>query len=148
MLQRHYSCHHQILIIKRQYYCEPTCSWMVRRTVVSPARQSSSPWLDIGARIIPEFISGFQRCSFSGRRHFRRLRDACGDFIKSQDAMLAKFLGGAHKVGFTCMRSYGWVYTCVCEWLRLYYVKKKTSILLTPHPCRAVKTRPDTPRLL
>jgi hypothetical protein len=31
------------------------------------------------------------------RRRSRRLRGACGDFVKSQDAMPAQSLGGAHK---------------------------------------------------
>ena len=39
---------------------EPTCGWMVRGTVVSLAHQGSSP----GARIIPEFISGFPAMRF------------------------------------------------------------------------------------
>lgn len=71
--------------------------WFVWRTVVSPAHQGSSPKLDIGARIISEFISDFQRCSFSGRRRFRRLRGACADFVKSQDVMPAQYLGSAHR---------------------------------------------------
>ena len=65
---------------------------MIRRIVVS-----SNSRLDIGARSIPGFILGFRWCSFGGRRRSHRLRGACGDLVKSQDAMPAQSLGGAHR---------------------------------------------------
>jgi hypothetical protein len=47
---------------------------------------------------ILDLFQDFWRCAFSGRRRFRRLRDAYGDFVKSQNDMLAQSLEGAHRV--------------------------------------------------
>ena len=88
---------------KRKY--EPICGWMVRRTVISQSHQSLSLKLDIGARIIAGFISGFPLCSFSVRIRSRRLQGAFGDLVKSQDAMPAQSLGGAHR-GSVCARAF------------------------------------------
>ena len=66
---------------------------------------SSNSRLDIGARSIPGFILGFRWCSFGGRRRSHRLRGACGDFVKSQDAMPAQSLGGVHR-GRMCIRAF------------------------------------------
>ncbi len=47
-------------------------------------------------------FSIFRRCTFSGRRRSTRLRGTYGDFIKSQDHMLAHSLEGAHR-GRVCV---------------------------------------------
>ena len=77
---------------------------MVRWTVVSPTHQSLNP----GARIIPEFISGFLAMRFQWEETFpsttRRLRW----LRKSQDDMPAQSLEGAHKVR-----------VCVCAFIEV-----------------------------
>ena len=63
-----------LFIPKEKSICEPTCGWMVRGTVLSPAHQGSSPV----ARIIPGFILGFSAIRFQWEETFpsttRRLR--------------------------------------------------------------------------
>ena len=52
--------------------------------------------------IILNLFQNFWRCAFSGRRRSTRLRGTFGDFIKSQDHMLAHSLEGAHR-GRVCV---------------------------------------------
>ena len=42
-------------------------------------------------------VLAFILCAFSGRRRSTRLRGTYGDFVKSQDHMLAHSLEGAHR---------------------------------------------------
>ena len=54
---------------------------MVRRTVVSPAHQSSSPRLDTDARIFLKLFQAFRRCAFSERDVPVDYEGVCGDFV-------------------------------------------------------------------
>ena len=62
-------------------------------------------------------FSIFRRCTFSGRRRSTRLRGTYGDFVKSQDHMLAHSLEGAHR-GRVCVCALIAVSACVCTVLK------------------------------
>ena len=60
-------------------------------------------------------FSIFRRCTFSGRRRSTRLRGTYGDFVKSQDHMLAHSLEGAHR-GRVCVCVLIVVSACAYIW--------------------------------
>ena len=60
-------------------------------------------------------FSIFWWCTFSGRRRSTRLRGTYGDFVKSQDHMLAHSLEGAHR-GRVCVCALIAVSACAYIW--------------------------------
>jgi hypothetical protein len=103
---------------------EPIYGWVLRRAYLQPTRVQI-PDLTLWCLI--------KKIFFSGRRCFRRLRDACDDFVNLKTRQI-KFLwlGLSNvliRVGCVCPRSYGWVYVRMCECLHLYCVSNKDNIL-------------------
>ena len=98
-------------------------------TVITPTQHGSNP----GARICPEFISGFpvMRFQWEERRCPHQLQGAYGDFVKFQYDMSAQSLGGTHKRK-VCVCAFIWgecmcVYmsACVCT---VFQKKERTTL--------------------
>ena len=72
--------------------CERICSLVVTRASVASEVLGSTLQGKEYSRIK-------RRCAFNGRRHFRRQRDVCGDFVNLED-LLAQSSKMLIRVGF------------------------------------------------
>lgn len=55
-----------VTCLERHHLGESTMDWMVRRIMIFPVHQSSSPSLDIGTHIFLNSFQSSQRCTFNG----------------------------------------------------------------------------------
>ena len=83
------------------YEWEPTSVWMVRKTVVSPAHQSSSSRFHIGAHIFLNLFQAFLRWHLVRRDVPVDYEGICGDFVKPK--MMCRLSLSKVLIGIGCV---------------------------------------------